>query len=985
MKKILFLFFLWCFIGHSQEYFPNNDDISAVNNVSRAITNATVHTGTGDVIKNATILIKDGKIQSIGKNVSIPKDAVIEDANGNHIYPSFVEAYGDFSMKKPSRAERSRSQQYDEGRKGYYWNDHIRAEQNAIDYFKYDEKAAKKLLEAGYGTVQTHLHDGIARGTGMLVALNNNGDDGNRILRGENAEHFSLDRSVQTNQAYPTSLMGTLALLRQAHFDANWYEKGNSNTRDLSLEALIKNKNLIQIIEAGDKKNILRVDKVGDLVGKQFVIVGGEDAYEMIGEIKNTNASLIVPINFPDAYDVSNPYQEWYVSLGDMREWKQSPANLKVLKENNITFSVTAHGLKDVKKLHENIRQAMEYGLSEEDILQALTLTPARILKADDLVGSLEKGKLANFIMTSGPLFDKETKIFENWVQGSKHIIKNRHTPDVDGTYTTTLNGDEYKIVVSGDGKKATIKIDTLKLGSKSSFDGQWLNLMMTQKESDDKSYSRIVVQPDGKDLTGTVHLPSGDTLPVTLVASSTEEKEEDQEKEEDNKDKEVKSLGALTYPNLAYGASQRPQQETILYRNATVWTNEDDGILKNTDVLVKDGKIAKIGTNLNAGRARVIDATGKHLTSGIIDEHSHIAIDNGVNEAGHNSTAEVTIEDVVDHEDINLYRDLAGGVTTMQLLHGSANPIGGRSAIIKPKWGYPADEMILENSPKFIKFALGENVKQSRYQNGTRFPQSRMGVEQVFEDYFTRAREYEKTKGTDSFRYDEEMEVMLEILNKERFISCHSYVQSEINMLMKLAERHGFRVNTFTHILEGYKVADKMAEHGVGGSTFSDWWAYKYEVNDAIPYNGAIMHSQGVVTAFNSDDAEMSRRLNQEAAKAVKYGNVNEEDAWKFVTLNPAKLLHIDDRTGSIKVGKDADLVLWNDHPMSVTASADYTMIDGIIFFSKENDLRFRESIKKERQQLVNEMIEAKNKGMKTQTPKKREKELYECETINW
>jgi imidazolonepropionase-like amidohydrolase len=259
------------------------------------------------------------------------------------------------------------------------------------------------------------------------------------------------------------------------------------------------------------------------------------------------------------------------------------------------------------------------------------------------------------------------------------------------------------------------------------------------------------------------------------------------------------------------------------------------------------------------------------------------------------------------------------------------------------------------------------------------------MGVEQVFEDFFSRARKYEDSKGQPDFRYDEEMEVLLEILNSERFISCHSYVQSEINMLMKVAERHGFRINTFTHILEGYKVADKMAEHGVGGSTFSDWWAYKYEVNDAIPYNGAIMHEAGVTVAFNSDDAEMSRRLNQEAAKAVKYGGVSEEEAWKFVTLNPAKLLRIDDRTGSIKVGKDADLVLWNDNPLSVTASADLTMIDGIVFFSKERDLRFRESIKKERQQLVNEMIMAKNKGMKTQEPKKKDKKLYECDTLHW
>ena len=287
------------------------------------------------------------------------------------------------------------------------------------------------------------------------------------------------------------------------------------------------------------------------------------------------------------------------------------------------------------------------------------------------------------------------------------------------------------------------------------------------------------------------------------------------------------------------------------------------------------------------------------------------------INEGGHNSSAEVSIGDVVVANDINIYRNLAGGVTSIQILHGSANPIGGQSAIIKLKWGESANNLLNPNAKPFIKFALGENVKQSNWGSFSRFPQTRMGVEQVYLDYFTRAKAYDdKKKSGVAYRKDLEMEVLAQIINKERFISCHSYVQSEINMLMKVAEQFNFNINTFTHILEGYKVADKMLEHGVGASTFSDWWAYKFEVNDAIPYNAAILHEVGVVTAINSDDAEMSRRLNQEAAKTMKYGGVSEEEAWKMVTLNPAKLLQIDDRVGSVKVGKDADLVLWNGHP---------------------------------------------------------------------
>ncbi len=398
---------------------------------------------------------------------------------------------------------------------------------------------------------------------------------------------------------------------------------------------------------------------------------------------------------------------------------------------------------------------------------------------------------------------------------------------------------------------------------------------------------------------------------------------------------------------------------------------------------MVKNGKIEKIGKNLTSGNLLTIDATGKHLTTGIIDEHSHIAA-TSINEGGQNSSAEVTIEDVLDPEDINIYRNLAGGVTAIQILHGSANPIGGRSAIIKPRWGADAKGLLYKDAPKFIKFALGENVKQSNWQSYSRFPQTRMGVEQLYVNYFTRAKEYEVKKLSGKpYRYDLEMEVLVEILNKERFISCHSYVQSEINMLMKVAERFNFRINTFTHILEGYKVADKMREHGVGGSTFSDWWAYKYEVKDAIPYNASIMAAAGVTVAINSDDAEMSRRLNQEAAKSIKYGGMSEEEAWKMVTLNPAKLLHLDDKVGSIKVGKDADLVLWSDHPLSVYAIAEKTLIEGAVYFDIEKDKLQRAAIKEEKNKLIKLMRDDKNKGVKKKIPVKKQKKQFTCESL--
>ena len=433
-----------------------------------------------------------------------------------------------------------------------------------------------------------------------------------------------------------------------------------------------------------------------------------------------------------------------------------------------------------------------------------------------------------------------------------------------------------------------------------------------------------------------------------------------------------------------------------MIIRNATVWTNEKDGILQNTDVAVSNGVIVEIGQNLaNNNGSKEIDGTNKHLTAGVIDEHSHIAA-SSINESGHNSSAEVTIEDVINPNDISIYRTLTGGVTTIQILHGSANPIGGQSAILKLKWGETAENMLMKDAAKFIKFALGENVKQSNWSSYSRFPQSRMGVEQVFVDFFQRAKEYgqqwDKYNGlskrakskTPKPRYDIEMEVVWEILRGERHISCHSYVQSEINMLMKVAESFGIKINTFTHILEGYKVATKMAKHGAGGGSFSDWWAYKYEVIDAIPYNGPILSEAGVLVAYNSDNAEMIRRLNQEAAKAVKYGGLSEEEAWKYVTLNPAKLLRIDDKVGSIAIGKHADLAIWSHNPLSIYAVAEKTIIEGAIFYDYSKLDKKIEQNEKEREIIITQLKEAKKGGAKTQPAPVIDKRYFECETID-
>ena len=495
------------------------------------------------------------------------------------------------------------------------------------------------------------------------------------------------------------------------------------------------------------------------------------------------------------------------------------------------------------------------------------------------------------------------------------------------------------------------------------------------------QNYRIMLPLTDFRNRTGTAVDQEGRNVPFTI--SFVKAFEPETKKEELTKAGEP---GKIWYPFSAFGAETLPAQKDYLIRNATVWTNSGIGIAKNTDVKVSKGKIVQVGQGLSAGNAAVIDGSNLHLTSGIIDEHTHIGLARGINESGTNNSGEVRMSDAIDPDDVNFYRQLAGGVTSAQQLHGSANPVGGQASMVKFRWGEDAKNMQFPQAKPYIKFALGENVKQSNWGNNpNRFPQSRGGVEQAFDFWFTRALEYEKEKAVNkNYRKDLRLETMLEILRDKRFITCHSYVQSEINMLMEVADRFDFRVQTFTHILEGYKVADKMKKHGANASTFSDWWAYKEEVREAIPYNAALMMQAGVNVAINSDDAEMARRLNQEAGKVVKYGNVPQEEAWKMVTLNPAKMLQIDHQVGSIEAGKDADLVLWTDNPLSIYAKVDKTFVDGILYFDAAQQPLKDRIVKDEKNRIIQKMLFSDDgKKGNTQTAEKKEPVLYHCDTL--
>ena len=984
----------------AQETFPVNGT-SDPKHISYVFKNARIVTDHLTVIDSAMMIVRDGKIQNVGKNLIIDKDAVLIDLKGKSIYPSFIDIFSDYGLAEAKKAGRDDgSPQFLSNVKGAYgWNQAVRAEFEGYQNFVSDPKKAEELRKLGFGAVLSISKDGIFRGSSPFVFLAD-AKENELIITGRAAANLSFDKGSST-QDYPGSLMGAIALIRQSYYDAQWYKDGGYlKEYNISLESINNQKNLPQIFDAGDKQNELRAAAIAKEFGLKYILKGDGNEYERIQEIKETGSSIILSLNFPQAFDMSDPYDALNISLHDMKQWELAPYNPAALEAAGINFAITLSDLKNKAEFWKNLRKSIDNGLTEQQALKALTTIPAKLLNLDDKIGSLKKGMIANFIITSGQIFEKENVIYENWVNGIRYKINDVSTEALKGNYTLTVKGNKsYRLKISGEVLKPefTIYDDTLQLKVSNARMGALWNFAFEKKKSPSPGlyrFSGTITKQNPLTLNGDAQLPSGEW--TTWIA--TYDSVAFVQIKQDSTAKDSMPKGNILFPNMAYGWSQLPVATgRVLIKNATVWTNESEGILQNCDVLIADGKIQEIGKNIiitGVAPIVIVDGTGKHLTSGIVDEHSHIAVSHSVNEATQSSSAEVRIADVVDADDINIYRQLAGGVTSSHLLHGSANAIGGQTQLIKLRWGQPAEKLKFENWPGFIKFALGENVKQSHWgdKQVLRFPQTRMGVEQVYADYFTRASEYSKlkklsiaTKGQANaipLRKDLELDALAEILDSKRFITCHSYVQSEINMLMHVADSFGFKVNTFTHILEGYKVADKMKAHGVSGvSTFSDWWGYKFEVYEAIPYNGAIMQKMKLNVAYNSDDAEMARRLNQEAAKAVMYGGVSEEEAWKFVTLNPAKMLRVDDRVGSVKKGKDADLVLWSDNPLSILAKPLQTYVDGVLYFDSARDVQMRAEAIKEKARLTAKMNDAKSKGEAAKKPTVKRVILKHCD----
>jgi imidazolonepropionase-like amidohydrolase len=1005
MKKYILCALLFFSIkAFSQIPHPING-VQDERHVCYALTQVSIHVNADEVIKNATILVQNGIITNVGSQIAIPQGAVVIPQNGKHLYPAFIDLWSGYGLPSPEGRKRRYDEKTDRDDAGpFAWNMAIHPEYEAVNNFSVNAAQAASLRKAGFASVLTHAQDGIMRGTGLLVSLADKIEH-QVIINPKPASFFSFDKG-SSSQDYPSSLMGSIALLRQSFYDARWYAQGGKlRYTNQSLQAITDQEKLPAFFSSSNWQDILRVNKIGTEFGRKFIVFGTDDAYQRVDEIKETGMQLILPLQLPEGWNVSDSYTTQHLPLSEIMHWEAAACNAAAMFKAGVSFAFSASGLTDLTQTTEMLHKAVKAGLPAKEAIRALTATPAKMIAAETRIGQIKMGMEASFFLTNDTLFHPGNRIVQTWVQGVPYDNESFQTPDIRGKWNVLADGlpnlelnisqttpkAEGQISIGNKEAKSTIKLSGTRiditvshpeLPSALRLNGSILSQNGTSTLSG-KGSTEVGTEFEWSAtfLQAPIDSSKADTIPVFTIDSLK-----------------------LKYPFGSFGFDEVPQQENILLKNATVWTCEKEGRLEQADFLVIDGKIAAFGKNLKTegllpkgASIKTLDATGKHITPGIVDEHSHIAITRGVNEGTQNNTAEVRIGDVVESNDPGIYYQLAGGVTSAQLLHGSANPIGGQSAIIKLRWGKTPEQMLNAKAPGHIKFALGENVKQSNWGDSkrSRFPQTRMGVEQVYFDAFQRAKDYMRNKELwekssasqrlklDPFRSDLELDAIVEIIKGTRNITCHSYVQSEVNMLLHVADSMRFHVNTFTHILEGYKVADKIKAHGANASTFSDWWAYKFEVNDAIPYNAALLTRMGVNTGINSDDTEMGRRLNQEAAKAILYGGLSQEEALKLVTINPAKMLKIDGHTGSLKVGKDADFVVWNANPLSIVAKAEMTFIEGIRYYDSLRNDSLQVQADAQKNRIISKMLKGGSTGKKLRIPKVKRRHEYECEDL--
>ena len=944
-----------------------------------ALTHGMIHTEPGDFIKDGTIVIRDGKIEKVGRYIKVPLDAYEVNLEGAHVYAGFIDSW--LTVKQDEKTTSP----------NYHWNSKIRANYRAMDDLKIKEKDLKALHSLGMTAAHVVPEKGIIKGQSDLVVLSNKPVSISESV----AQVLEFKASGWSDREYPNSLLGTIALIRQTIIDAEWYQKARAVAKkfptdnepvkyNASLETLEKFRanRLPMLFMTNHEHTAIRALNICDEFNLNPWLLGSGFEYRRLDELEKLKPFIILPLDFPAKPRVTDAFTALQYDTEQLKHWDLAPDNIFRIQDKGLFFSLSSHGLKKKSQFRTNLQRIIDRGFSKDVALAAITTYPAEAMGVDKILGKIQPGYMANLVIVDGDYFNSKSRITSVWVEGDEYFVATKKSYSLKGKWKLSIGNKKYDLelttpsldkdplaytyppekinsylmgIVQVDNKKYTLR-DIKVFEQNFSYTADGIAFGMDGSISFNSTVSKDKFSgtaSDGVDLI--IPFTAQRSTPVKTV----------------KRIKESKSELTVHYPEGAYGiAIKRTLPNAVLFSDATLWTSGPKGILEDWDILFVDGKIDKVAPDISVprGSAMVIDASGKHITPGLIDCHSHSAAAS-INEGAQSVTAEVRIQDVLNADDINIYRQLGGGLTCANILHGSANSIGGQNAVIKLRWGLGPNELLFKNAPQGIKFALGENVKQANWAGTNRYPQTRMGVEQVIRDAFKAAQDYahrwdtyEKNAKIQRVkvppRRDLELEALTEILDGVRLVHCHSYRQDEILMLTRIAEDFGFTIATFQHVLEGYKVADRIAEHGAGASTFSDWWQYKYEVIDAIPYNGTLMTRNGVTVSFNSDDAELARRLNTEAVKAVKYGGLSEEDALKLVTINPAKQLKIDQWVGSLEEGKDADVVIWDGPPLSIYSQVEATWIDGIRYWSKDENKDLEKRDAQIRKDLVQKIL---------------------------